>query len=334
MLRVMRSEWSRFSLLIVAAMLPLLLMGCIGAGTNGGGAATVNISGTWNLFLGVSSTSVTFLQVNNNLFINGSQTPSGTVSGLHINFSLTDTSGTSTFDGQIAPDASSMSGSFTTAGGAQGSWSATLAPATVTIAGTWKVFHTPNNSTQQGPDTFVFSQTGNTLTGTTSQSAKPVTGTVSGLSVNFTFTAADGSINTYVGTIVAAGNTMSGIYITGNVQAGIWNGSLQSSSSSNIDVTGTWTISQTPSGSSTPTQVGPLILTQNGSSISGSTPQGDVIGGIITGQNINFSWHASADGSSNTYTGNVSTDGLSMSGDYQKSTSAATETGTWVGTKR
>jgi len=329
MQEIVIGKWAKVCWRFFALTMPLVLSGCIGAGVSTSSSSGVNVSGTWNLFQPAAS-SVTFIQIGNELTVNGTAN-AGTVNGQSITFSAAQSDGsTITYTGTVTADVTSMSGSFTSTSGATGSWNASLAPATITISGTWNVFNTPTNSTLQGPNAFTFTQTGNTLTGTTPLSSQPVTGTVSGLSIQFTWIASGGSTNIYIGTVSADGTSMFGIYTTGSVQSGTWN-ATQTSSPTTVDVTGKWNVFQTPA-NSTETALGLFTFTQTGSSMTGSSPQGNSVGGTVTGQGINFSWLGN-DGSSNLYVGTISTDGLTMTGTYISSTTTSSQQGTWRATK-
>lgn len=325
---------SRVCLLVFAVIISLFLSGCIGAGFSPSASSGVNVSGTWNLFLSTSSavsTPVIFIQVGNSLTVNGTAN-AGTVNGQSITFSLLQSDGsTAAYNGTVNSDATTMSGSFTSTTGAGGSWNATLAVATVNISGTWNVFHTPTNSTLQGPDVFIFTQTNSTLSGTTKLSNQPVTGIVSGLTIQFTWIGTDGATNIYIGTISSTGTSMGGIYTTGSVQAGNWN-ATQTSSSTTVDITGTWNVFQKLSSATSETALGIFTFNQGSTgAVTGTAPQGEQINGNVTGQNITFSW-TGTDGSVNSYTGSVLSNGNSMQGTFTITANSIQTSGTWRAT--
>ncbi len=197
-------------------------------------------------------------------------------------------------------------------------------PASVTITGSWNIFHTPTGSTQLGPDIFTFTQTGNSISGTTSQ-GQTVTGTLTGSNITFSWTASNVT-NTYSGTVSADGTTMSGTYTTSASETGSW--SATKGTSSTVSITGTWNMFITPSNTNAEQTLGLFTFTQTGNTISGTTAQGQQLAGTLSGQNVSFSWVDSG-GNTNTFTGSVGT--TAMTGTY---TVNAVASGSWRAAKQ
>ena len=94
-----------------------------------------------------------------------------------------------------------------------------------------------------------------------------------------------------------------------------------------FNITGSWNIFTTTSG--TKGEQGPNLfnLTTSASTLSGTTPQGNVISGEVKDLNIAFSWVGN-DGAINHYIGVVSNNGTTMAGTW---TSTKGQSGTWDG---
>ncbi len=89
------------------------------------------------------------------------------------------------------------------------------------ITGSTNVFHTTSGTPGElGPDVFTFTQSGNTLTGTTPQ-GQAITGTVNSSDIMFTWVGADSVTYTYNGTI-SGGGIMSGTWTATSGQSGTW----------------------------------------------------------------------------------------------------------------
>ena len=96
------------------------------------------------------------------------------------------------------------------------------APPVWNITGSWYTYYaTTGTPGEQGPDIFTFTQSENSLSGTTSQGPQ-ITGTVSGLNINFSWVGSDGVTYTSTGTVSADGATMSGTWASSNGQSGTW----------------------------------------------------------------------------------------------------------------
>jgi hypothetical protein len=89
------------------------------------------------------------------------------------------------------------------------------------ISGTTYVYHIISGVPGElGPDTFTFTQSGSTLTGTGPQS-QAVTGSVNGSDVAFAWVGADSFTYTYTGTI-QGGGIMSGTWTATDGHSGTW----------------------------------------------------------------------------------------------------------------
>jgi hypothetical protein len=153
-----------------------------------------------------------------------SQALTGNVSDLNISFSwIGSDAATYNYTGVISSDGFTMSGTWTNTSGHSGTWHAMVsASPSVSIVGSWNIMLTTvGTSGQQGPYLFTFTQSGNGVSGTTSQ-GQPLIGTVSILHITFSWAGSDGATNVYTGTITAAGTTMSGTWTSTNGQSGTW----------------------------------------------------------------------------------------------------------------
>ena len=195
------------------------------------------------------------------------------------------------------------------------------------ITGSWFTYYaTTGTPGEQGPNLFTFTQTENSLSGTTSLNQQ-ITGNVSGLSITFSWVGSDGATNTSGGTLSADGYTMSGTWTSSNGKSGTWH--AITNTPPKVNIAGNWNTYQTTTGA--PGEQGPNLFTftQSGNGISGTTSQGQQITGTIGSLSITFSWVGS-NGDTYIYTGTVSADGTTMSGTW---TSVNGQSGTWRATK-
>jgi len=211
-----------------------------GTYTIGSGAAapwtgtltTFNITGTWTLSTQVGSWM--FTQIGTTL---SGQTPSalqitGTIIGLNISFSFTDSSGnTDTYTGTVSSDGTSISGTYTIGSGAAAPWTGTLETSSVSITtGDWSVTEIPIGGTVGTSFTVFLSQSGSTVIGNfpTTSTGQPtpmnttITGTISGDTITFSFTDSNGLTDTYTGTIVTSNAITVGTYTINGASAGTW----------------------------------------------------------------------------------------------------------------
>jgi hypothetical protein len=196
------------------------------------------------------------------------------------------------------------------------------------IAGTWFVYHETNGiSAEQGPDSFIFKTSDNTVSGTTSQ-GQSITGTVTGLDISFSWLGSDSFTYTYTGSVSSDGTTMSGTWTNTNGQSGKWHAIIDLSPA--VNIAGSWNIFNTPAGSTV--ELGPdlFTFTQSGNGVAGLTSGAQTVIGSIGGQSIAFSWVAS-DGYLYIYTGSVSSDGHTMSGTWTNTNNG--QSGSWRATK-
>ena len=194
------------------------------------------------------------------------------------------------------------------------------------ISGSWFLYHTTAGTPgEQGPDLFTFTQTDNSLSGTTSLNQQ-ITGSVSDVNVTFSWTGSDGAANNYSGTVSSNG-TMSGTWTSSKGKSGTWHAIINTAPSANI--TGNWNIFHTTAG--TPGEQGPDLFTfvQSGNGLTGTTPLNQQIIGSVSSLTVTFSW-AGSDGATNVYTGAIVADGMSMSGTWM---STGGQSGTWRSTK-
>jgi len=233
MQRQTAKNWLKVYLLLSVITLPLLLGGCGGGSTS---ENPFNTTGSWFIYNTTVGTAgeqgpnlFTFTQTdtkNNNLTGTTSQgqAVTGNVSGLDISFSWTGSDGaTNNYTGTISGDGFTMSGTWTSTSGQSGTWHAIVsASPSVNIAGNWNILvTTAGTAGQQGPFLFTFTQSGNGISGTTSQGQQLI-GTVSILSITFSWAGSDGATNVYTGAINAAGITMSGTWTSTSGQSGTW----------------------------------------------------------------------------------------------------------------
>jgi hypothetical protein len=116
-----------------------------------------------------------------------------------------------------------MAGTWTGSNGQSGTWHAIirLTPS-VNITGNWQIIYATNGiSGEQGPNNFTFSQSGNGISGTTSQ-GQQIIGCVSHLTITFSWAGGDGATYIYTGSVNVDGKTMSGTWINTNGQSGTW----------------------------------------------------------------------------------------------------------------
>src|SRR5512135_1837194 len=95
-----------------------------------------------------------------------------------------------------------------------------------------------------------------------------------------------------------------------------------------FNISGSWNIFTTTSG--TVGEQGPNLFSFSTSTntLSGTTPQGNIITGEVTDLNISFSWLGS-DGFSNSYSGVISGDGTTMTGTWTSTSGTTVHSGTW-----
>ena len=227
------SDWFKVCMLFCVIGLAFFLGGCGGSSTS---ENPFNTTGSWFIYHTTAGTAgeqgpdlFTFVQTdasNNNLTGNTSQSQliTGNVSGLNISFSwIGSDSATYNYTGAISADGFTMSGTWTNTSGHSGTWHAIVsASPSANISGSWNIIlTTAGTGGQQGPYLFTFTQSGNGVSGTTSQGQQLI-GTVSILHITFSWTGIDGATNVYTGTINAAGTTMSGTWTSTNGQSGTW----------------------------------------------------------------------------------------------------------------
>ena len=162
-------------LLLLVVSLHLILGGC----GKSEPPPTWNITGSWYIY---NTTTGTTGEQGPNLFtftastntISGttaqSQPITGDISGLNITFSWTGSDGaTYTYTGAVSADGATMSGTWTSSNGLSGTWHAIInTPPTVNITGSWNTYQTTTGTSgEQGPNLFAFTQTTNSISGTT-----------------------------------------------------------------------------------------------------------------------------------------------------------------------
>jgi len=189
---------------------------------------------------------------------------------------------------------------------------------TYNITGSWYVFHTTNGTAgEQQPNLFTFTQSENSLSGTTPLN-QTITGNVSKTTATFSWTGTDGTAYTYTGT-VAGNDTMAGSWTGSNGQSGTWHAILNVAPS--VNVAGTWQITYTTN------ETTEASFLQTGTNIAGTTsPQEQQIIGCVSSLTITFSWVGS-DGATYIFTGAV---GTTMSGTWLNTNG---QSGTWTATK-
>ena len=227
------SDWFKVCMLLCVIGLAFFLGGCGGSSTS---ENPFRITGSWFIYhttAGVAGEqepdTFTFTQTdsaNNNLsgITSQNQALTGNVNGLNVSFSwVGGDSATYTYTGTISGDGFTMSGTWTNTGNQSGTWHAIVnASPHVEISGNWTMLvTTAGTAGQQGPFLFTFTQSGNGISGVTSQGQQLI-GTVSILSITFSWAGSDGSTNVYTGLINTAGTTMSGTWTSTNGQSGTW----------------------------------------------------------------------------------------------------------------
>ena len=187
---------------------------------------------------------------------------------------------------------------------------------TYDITGSWYVFHTTNGTVgEQQPDLLTYTQSENSLTGTTPLN-QTITGNVSKTTATFSWTGTDGTVYTYTGT-VAGNDTMAGSWTGSNGQSGTWHAIFDVPPS--VNVAGTWQITYS-------TNETTITFSQSGNGIAGTTSQGQQIIGCVSSLTITFSW-AGSDAATYIFTGAV---GTTMSGTWVNTSG---QSGTWSATK-
>ncbi len=220
----------RAALLFSVMVLPLIFVGCGGSTSE----PVWNISGNWFLYHvvnGVPGDSgpdvFTFSQSNNLLSgtAPGGRTLGGSVNGTDVSFSWTDASNVTYTYSAVLNGSGFMSGTWTSSAGPSGIWHGIIDVAPLAnISGQWNIFHVTAGVTgEQGPDVFVFAQTGNDLSGTTSQDL-PLKGSIGSLNVTFSWTGNDGRTTIYTGTTTGSGTSMSGTWLDTTGLTGTWTG--------------------------------------------------------------------------------------------------------------
>lgn len=221
-------KFANVYVLLFAVMAPFIFSGC------GGGQSEpiFNVSGSWFIYHTSNAAAgeqgpdlFTFAQSQNSLTGTTplNQAVTGTVSNLDISFSWTGSDGaTNNYSGTVSPDGTTMSGAWSSTNGQSGTWNAIVNAAPLAnITGSWNVFHTTGSATEQGPDLFMFTQSGSGISGTTSQSQQ-IAGTTGSLSIIFFWTGSDGAVNAYTGAVSNNGTAMSGTWRSTNGQSGSW----------------------------------------------------------------------------------------------------------------
>lgn len=240
MKKLTTSEWFKISLLFLTMTVFLSLGGCTGTGTGTESQVNVvNISGTWNVFVTPTGSNeqsakvFQFTQPANSTTFTGKEPQgsaiSGSISGLSISFSWTDSTGENVYTGTISADGTTMSnGTYTVGGSPKGTWRATqVSSSTANIDGKWQILVTPTGSSAQLLGTFTFIQPANstTFTGQEAGGLAISNGTVNGQTVTFSWTGSDGFVWTFNGQ-VTANVSMSGTFTSNNTLApsGNWSG--------------------------------------------------------------------------------------------------------------
>lgn len=192
-----------------------------------------NITGGWYVYHDVNGVSgeqgpdiFTFTTVQSSL---SGTTPAarnltGSVNELAVNFHWTEADGTIlTYDGQIANDGKTISGTWSTSAGQGGTWHALVEAGTQSaVGGTWNVVTTTNGiAGEQGPATFVLKHDLNTLTGT-SGDGSAITGNTSLMKILFTWVRRDGAAIVSIGDVAIGNATMSGTWSGSGGQSGTW----------------------------------------------------------------------------------------------------------------
>lgn len=153
----------------------------------------------------------------------------GTVTGLNISWSWVGSdSFTYTYSGTLSADGNTMSGIWSNTNAQTGKFNAIIQVAPpVNISGKWNVFQTPAGAPQEGPNLYVFTQSGYTLTGTT-QLDIPILGNIGAEDVLFYWTGSDEVTYFYTGIITSNPSSptvvsgISGTYSGSNGQVGTW----------------------------------------------------------------------------------------------------------------
>jgi hypothetical protein len=229
MQRLGRRKWLAVCTLLMVGIIPLFLGGCGSKQSS----PTFNITGGWYTFYSTKGTAgaqgpnlFTFTVTTNNItgVTSQGQVITGQITGLDISFSFVDSDGaTNTSTGTVsADDGSTMSGTWTKSNGQSGTWEAviSLAPQ-VSVAGNWNMFLTTGGSGEQGLGVFVFTQSGNGVSGTTSDS-NSIIGAIGRLDITFFWTGNDGVTRTLIGIITSDGTGMSGTWSDTSGKSGTW----------------------------------------------------------------------------------------------------------------
>jgi len=210
----------------------------VSVGLNGCGSTSslpaFDINGSkWFLFYTTKTSSgeagpdlFSFTQSSGDSTITGVAPPSqalnGSINGFNIVFDwVAVDNSTPTYTGSFNSDGSIMSGSWTSTSGQAGTWIAVidLTPA-VDITGKWDV--TPVGMPgDQGPDLFTFTQSVNSIAGTTSQ-GQQITGATGSFSLIFSWVESDGSTTVYSGSVNISVTNMSGTWTNTNGLSGTW----------------------------------------------------------------------------------------------------------------
>ena len=229
MKKLFTGKWSRIYVFLLVASVPLLLIGC-----GSSNPPAYDISGAWYTYYATHGTpgevgpNLYALSSSNNA-ISGStsqnQIITGEIAGLDINFSYVQSDGsTNNSMGTISSDGTTMSGTWTDTKGRSGTWHAIYQAtnlSTISIAGNWSTYQIMTGSSEQGPNPFTFNQSGDSISGTTSQSLQ-FTGSISYYTLTFFWIGTDGVTYTFTGTVNANGLNMSGTWINTTGQSGTW----------------------------------------------------------------------------------------------------------------
>jgi hypothetical protein len=222
-------KWPEFSSAFLAVTLIFLFGGC-----GGKTEPTFNISGSWYMFHTTDGTAgeqglglFSFTQSDNDL--SGSvattgESISGSVSGLDVSFSWTDsaTSARIDYNGKVSTDGTTMSGTWSDSNGQHGTWNAIIQLNPVgDVQGDWNLL-----APVAGVQGFTFVQATNDLTGSVTSQGDQITGILSNPDIFFYWTGSDGVTNTFIGTInnVSGGTAydMSGSWSDSSGGSGSW----------------------------------------------------------------------------------------------------------------
>ncbi len=194
---------------------------------------------------------------------------------------------------------------------------------TYNISGNWSISQTNNNL-----GTIGLTQVGTSITGYSNwshHSNGPITGNITGDIVNFRITYPEGVIGYYTAKISDNGNMLTGSTTSSSGDSANWNATKLSSIK--INVSGSWSISQSNSNS------GNLTFSQEVTVIAGysnwSTHSNGPITGTVNGDSISFKI-TYPEGTIGYYSGKIQSTGNYMNG---ITTSSRGDTATWESKK-